>query len=173
MEQQPLIPEVLEERSDAPNNGNGRPRGARKIKYQALERAVRAEILPILQKLIAQAKAGDTYAARLILDRVWPKPRTAALSIELPETRNPAELREAMHRILNQVAAGEIAPDEGAAFMTIIRDVLEAHRIQTFDPVSSAEMQGPNARELLATRLARMIEERNRRALPAPAEAES
>ena len=169
MEQQALIPEVLE-RPDAPNNGNGRPRGARKIKYQALERAVRAEILPILQKLIAQAKAGDTYAARLILDRVWPRPRTAPISIELPETRNPAELREAMHRLLGQVAAGEIAPDEGAAFMGIIRDVLEAHRIQTLDPASNVDMQGANARELLTTRLSRMIEERSRRALPAPAE---
>lgn len=166
MDQIPLIPEVLE-RPD-PNNGNGRPRGARNIKQRTLERAVRSEILPIIQKVCEQAKAGDTYAARLILDRVWPRPRMGITSIDLPDTRNPAELRAAMHNLLARVTRGEVPPDEGAAIVAIMRDVLDAHRVQTFDAGPAVDVRASNARELLADRLARVIEERNRRALPAP-----
>jgi hypothetical protein len=170
MEQQPLIPEVLEGRADAPNSGNGRPRGARNVKQRVLERAVRSEVLPIIQKVCEQAKAGDTYAARLILDRVWPRPRMAATLIDLPETRTPGELRAAMHGLLARVTRGEIPPDEGAAIVAIMRDVLDSHRIQTFDVGPAVDVRAANARELLTERLARAIEERNRLAIAAAEE---
>src|SRR5262245_48854935 len=167
MEQEPLIPEVLDGRPEIPNGGNGRPRGSRNIKHKVLERAVRSELLPIVQKVIAQAKAGDTYAARLILDRVWPRPKSAPMSIDLPATRTPADTREARHGLLAKIARGDIAPDEGASIVAVMRDILDSHRIQTFDPVIAAETSGVNPRELLVTRLSRAIEERRRAALPA------
>jgi hypothetical protein len=171
MEQEPLIPEVMSaERPAPPNNGNGRPRGARNLKYQALERAARAEALPIVQQLIQQAKDGDTLAARIILDRIWPRPRMPLVSLNLPETRTPAELRAAMHGLLAQVAAGQVPPDAGAAIVAMMRDVLDSHRVQAFgdDGQGAAET---NCRELLLARLTRAIVERERAAeLPPPPE---
>jgi len=169
MEQQiPLIPEVLER--PEPNDGNGRPRGARNIKQRVLERAVRSEVLPIIQKVCEQAKAGDTYAARLILDRVWPRPRMLASPIDLPDTKNPAELRAAMHQLLGRVTSGDIPADQGAAIVAIMRDVLDAHRMQAFDTGQAIAVRGSNARELLETRLSRILEERKRQAaIEAPA----
>lgn len=167
MEQEPLIPEVLETprlgaSGPAPNNGNGRPRGARNLKHRALERAARSESLPIVRKVIAQALDGDMYAARLILDRIWPRPRTAPIQFELAPTKTPAEIRQAMHELLGKIARGDIAPDEGAAISAIMRDVLDAHRIQTFDLGATVEVQQSSARDQLADRLARAIEERRR-----------
>ena len=160
MEQTPLIPEVLPDRAPAPNNGNGRPKGARNLKHQALERAARSEALPILRKLIAQALEGDTIAAKIIFDRIWPRPKTAFVGLELPATRTPADLRAAMHQLLARVASGEIAPDAGAAFVSIMRDVLEAHRIATFGDDPAAANSDSSARDLLVARLTRAIEDR-------------
>lgn len=176
MEQTPLIPEVLQDRrAPAPNGGKGRPPGARNLKHRALERAARAEALPILQKLIELAKDGDTLAARIIFDRIWPRPKTAFIGLQLPETRTPADLRAAMHQLLGRVAAGEVPPDAGAATVSIMRDVLESHRLQTIGDSPAATSSEESTRELLLKRLTRAIEDRQRAAAradhpPPPAE---
>lgn len=156
MEQQPLLPEAV-----APNGGNGRPKGAKNLKHRALERAARSESLPIVQKLCQMARDGDVLAARVILDRVWPRPRTAPFSVELPPTRTPAEVRAAMHLLLDRVASGEIAPDDGQALVAMMRDTLQAHNIQTMSPVTvNIDARSADARQLLAERLAKVVEQR-------------
>ena len=168
MEQIPLDPEVLGPERTPPNNGNGRPKGARNLKHRTLERAARSHSLPIVMKMVEMALQGDTIAAKIILDRTWPRPRTALVALDLPQTNNPGELRAAMHNLLGRVANGEIPPDAGAALMQIMRDVLDSHKIQTFDGAGAGEeTEETNARDLLATRLVRAIEERQRRGLPA------
>jgi hypothetical protein len=157
------MPEVLPPLKDeAPNGGNGRPRGARNLKHRTLERAARSHSLPIVMKMIEQALEGDTIAAKIILDRTWPRPRMMPLELRLPETKTPAELRAAMHDLLAKIASGTIAPDQGAAFMSVMRDVLESHRIQTFDPSTAVAVETTNARNLLADKLAKAIEARKR-----------
>jgi hypothetical protein len=165
MEQEPLIPEVVVVKP-APNNGNGRPAGARSVRTRTLERAVRSDILPIIQKVITLAKDGDMIAAKLILDRVWPRPRMGPSMIDLPATRTPAEIRAAMHQLLARVTRGEVSPDEGAAIVSIMRDVLDSHRVQTFDAPGAVEVRATTARELLEQRLARQIAERKQITAP-------
>jgi hypothetical protein len=173
MEQQPLIAEVLPaERPNAtnggPNAGNGRPRGARNLKHKALERVAQSEAVPILRQLCKQALDGDTQAAKIIFDRIWPRPRTAPIAVNLPETRTPAELRAAMHGILAQVASGQLASDDGAALVSIMRDVLDSHRVQAIGDDSHGAAEETSTRELLVSRLERAIAERQRAAaLPA------
>lgn len=176
MEQEPLLPEILPPDDGngrhAPNNGNGRPKGARNLKHKTLERVARSQSVPIVQKLCQQALEGDVLAARVILDRIWPRPKSAPIAVDLAPTRTPAELRAAMHNLLADVASGRIAPDDGQALVAIMRDVLESHRVQVFDAVGSIEVENTNARELLEQRLARAIEERSRQAAAAGADAE-
>lgn len=161
MEQQPLIPEAIGERPDAPNGGNGRPKGATNLKHRTLERAARSEALPIILKLCQLAKEGDVLAARVILDRVWPKPRGSPINVDLPPLRTPAEVRAAMHLLLDRVAAGEIAPDDAAALTSMMRDTLQAHNIQTLSPVTvNIDARSADARQVLAERLSKAIEQR-------------
>lgn len=177
MEQEPLIAEVLPPARPAgtnggPNGGNGRPRGARNLKHKALERVAQSEAVPILRQLCKQALDGDTQAAKIIFDRIWPRPRTAPIAVDLPETRTPAELRAAMHGILAQVATGQIASDDGAALVSIMRDVLDSHRVQTIDNDTHGAVEETSTRELLITRLERAIEERERASTLPAADAE-
>lgn len=159
MEQQPLLPEIVA--SSPPNNGNGRPRGAKNLKHRALERAARSESLPIVLKLCQMARDGDVLAARVILDRVWPRPRSAPFSVELPPTRTPAEVRAAMHSLLDRVSSGEIAPDDGMALVSMMRDTLQAHNIQTMSPVTiNVDARSADARQVLAERLSKVVEQR-------------
>lgn len=165
----PLDPEIMPAEPAAiaaPNNGNGRPKGARNLKHQMLDRLLRSQSREVLQKVIDQAKEGDMVAAKLLMDRFWPRPRIAPIvGLDLPETRNPAELRAAMHELLRKVATGEITPDAGAAIVQICRDVLDAHRGAPENPSAAAEET--RTRDLLFNRLMRQIDDRRAAALPA------
>jgi hypothetical protein len=167
MEQQALIPDILVEREERPkpNGGNGRPPGATNLRRRALERAAQSEALPIILKLIDLAKQGDTLAARIILDRIWPRPKTAPITVDLPKTGTPSEIRAAMHDLLHKIATGEIPTDDGQLLMATMRDVLDAHRIQTIDLTPSLAAPQSDARTALAERLERIIEAREQSAV--------
>lgn len=159
MEQQSLIPEIVIEREERkPNGGNGRPPGATNLRRRALERVAQSEAIPIILKLCEMAKQGDALAARIILDRIWPKPKAAAIMANIPRTGSAADIRAAMHDLLHQITTGEIPPDDGQALMAAMRDVLDAHRIQTIDLTPSLAAPQSDARALLADRLARIME---------------
>jgi hypothetical protein len=165
MEQQTLDPEfeAIETpapASEAPNDGNGRPRGARNRKHRALERVARSEAIPLLQTVINAAKNGDMMAAKIILDRVWPKPRTAPITLDLPATSTPADIRSAMHELLARVAQGELTTDDGAALIGMMKDMLAAHVIDARILPETAAVQTVDVRQTFADRLARVIEAR-------------
>jgi len=169
-DQQPLLPEVLPPPAERPEPTGGRPKGSRNLKTRAFERVAQSEMVPIIQKLCQLAKEGDVLAAKVIVDRLWPRPRTAPLAVDLAPTRTPAELRAAMHDLLSRVASGEIPADDGAHLIAIMRDVLDSHRVQTFDGAPVADGGAPvDMREELGRRLARAIEEREKRQIAAPA----
>lgn len=165
MEQQSLIPEIVIEREERkPNGGNGRPPGATNLRRRALERAAQSEALPIILKLCEMAKQGDALAARIILDRVWPRPKTAPITVDLPKTGSPSEIRAAMHDLLRQITGGEIPPEDGQLLMATMRDVLDAHRIQTIDLTPSLAAPTSDARTALADRLERILKARENEA---------
>lgn len=74
--------------------------------------------------IIAQAKAGDMVAARLVLERVCPIRRGRPIQIDLPRIDSTADLLDAQGRVVAAVAAGDLTPEEGSA----LADILEAKR---------------------------------------------
>lgn len=94
-------------------NPKGRPAGAGEI---AKLRAGIAEHVPaIIQTLTTAALAGDVGAARLLLERVIPaiKASEEAAPVHLPD----GTLTEQGRAVVAAVAAGEIAPGQGASIM--------------------------------------------------------
>jgi hypothetical protein len=94
-------------------NPKGRPAGAGEI---AKLRAGIAEHVPaIIQTLTTAALAGDVGAARLLLERVIPaiKASEEAAPVNLPD----GTLTEQGRAVVAAVAAGEIAPGQGASIM--------------------------------------------------------
>lgn len=163
-EQQALIPEIIgsdDERK--PNDGNGRPKGARARKHKLLEAIARNNSVALLETVIAAAMNGDMIAAKIVFDRIWPKPRTAPVAIpDMPATNSPADIRKAMHDMLARVTSGEITSDDGAAVVAMMRDILQAHSIQATGDTAIEGAAG-DAREALFEKMRKAAEDARRR----------
>jgi hypothetical protein len=151
-------PEPIDARR--PNEGNGRPKGARGRRNKELEVAARSRALPLVMKIIEAAENGDMAAAKIILDRIWPKPRTAPMNCDMMPTGTPAEVRAAMLDVVQRVSRGEITSDDGAALVSMMRDILDAHSIKTLSPESDNQSLAGDVKQLFQERLTRIIEAR-------------
>ena len=94
-------------------NPAGRKPGAGAI--AKLRAAIGEQVPAILERLAAAALAGDVGAARLLLERVIPplKPSEELAPMTLPD----GTLTEQGRAVLMAVAAGELAPGQGAALL--------------------------------------------------------
>lgn len=97
-------------------NPKGRPAGSGEV--AKLRAAIAGQVPAILQSLTAAALAGDVQAARLLLERTLPalKPAEQAQALHLPDGTLTTQGRA----VLAAVAAGELAPGQGAALLGAI-----------------------------------------------------
>ena len=97
-------------------NPKGRPPGAGEV--ATLRAAIAGKVPAILESLTAAALAGDVQAARLLLERTLPalKPAEQAQALHLPDGTLTTQGRA----VLAAVAAGELAPGQGAALLGAI-----------------------------------------------------
>lgn len=97
-------------------NPKGRPPGQSEI--TRLRASLATDVPEILAGLVMAAKGGDIQAARLILERVLPPVK----AIEQPQAINLPDgtLTEQGRAVLAAVAAGELAPGQGAQLLTAI-----------------------------------------------------
>ncbi len=96
-------------------NPNGRPQGVGEV--TRLRESIAAHLPEIIAQLVTKAKKGDPQACRLLLERVLPamKPIEQAVILSLPDGEGMTAQGVA---IVQAVAAGEIAPGQGAALLT-------------------------------------------------------
>ena len=97
-------------------NPKGRPTGTGEV--AKLRAAIAASVPAILQSLTDAAIAGDVQAAKVLLERTLPalKPAEQAQAVNIPE----GTLTDKGRAVLDAVAAGELAPGQGAALLTAI-----------------------------------------------------
>jgi len=97
-------------------NPKGRPAGTGEV--AKLRAAIAGNVPAILESLTTAALAGDVQAARLLLERALPpiKPVEATQALSLPD----GTLTEQGRAVLAAVAAGELAPGQGAQLLTAI-----------------------------------------------------
>ena len=97
-------------------NPKGRPTGTGEV--AKLRAAIAASVPAILQSLTDAAIAGDVQAAKVLLERVLPalKPAEQVQAVNSPE----GTLTDKGRAVLDAVAAGELAPGQGAALLTAI-----------------------------------------------------
>ena len=97
-------------------NPKGRPPGVGEI--GKMRAAIAGNVPAILQSLTTAALAGDVQAARLLLERALPpiKPVEQPQPLSLPD----GTLTEQGRAVLAAVAAGELAPGQGAALLGAI-----------------------------------------------------
>ena len=96
-------------------SGNPKGRAPGSGEVSKIRAAIAARVPELLAKLTAQALAGDTAAARLLLERAIAPLKPA----EQPQAVNLAgdSLTDQGRAVLASVAAGELAPGQGAALL--------------------------------------------------------
>ena len=102
----------------------GRPKGARHKATVAAEALLDGEAEGLTRKAIEMAKAGDTTALRLCMDRLLPPRRDRPVSFTLGTLDGPADALAAVVNLIRATAEGEITPIEATA----IAAVLETYR---------------------------------------------
>ena len=97
-------------------NPMGRPPGTGEL--GKLRAAIAQHVPTIIEHLVSLAQAGDVGAARLLLERVLPPMKAVeqTQAIYLPS----GSLTEQGRAVLAAVAAGELAPGQGAQLLTAI-----------------------------------------------------
>ncbi len=106
-------------------NPKGRPTGTGKV---ANIRAAIAEHVPeLLQALVTKALTGDVGAARLLLERTIAPLRAIepAQALTLPD----GTLTDQGRAVLKAVAAGELAPSQGASLLSAIGSLARVSEI--------------------------------------------
>lgn len=97
-------------------NPTGRKPGTGKV--AAMREAIAAHVPEMVETLIDKARGGDVQAARLLIERVIPPMRAAELA--QPLTLPDGSLTDQGRAVLRSVAAGELAPGQGAQLLSAI-----------------------------------------------------
>ena len=126
---------------------SGNPRGRRPGSGEVAKlRAAIAEHVPtIIERLVAAALQGDTGAARLLLERVCPplKATEEPAPLALPD----GTLTEQGRAVLGAVAAGELAPGQGAALLGAIGTLARVAEVDELERrLTALEARTPGAR---------------------------
>lgn len=90
----------------------GKPKGARHKTTLAVDLLLDGDADAITRKAIEMAKAGDTIALRLCLDRIAPVRKDRPVQFALPEIQTSGDVVTATSALLAAVAAGDLTPSE-------------------------------------------------------------
>ena len=123
-------------------NPRGKPPGTGQL--QKLRAALADDVPEILRKLGEAAKGGDVQAARLILERVLPpvKAIEQAQGLTLPAD---GTLTDQGRAVLLAVAAGELAPGQGAQLLAAIGTLAKVSEVDEL-AARVAALEGKNAK---------------------------
>ena len=101
-------------------NPAGRPRGARNKRTLMAEEMLDRDGADIVDRLLRLAKGGDLAAIRMCIDRIFPRPRDAAASLELPPMTTAADAVAAMGAVMQGISDGDLSAHEGAQLAKVV-----------------------------------------------------
>jgi hypothetical protein len=101
-------------------NPEGRPPGSRSKATLLIEQLLGDATKDITKKAIELAKAGDTTALRLCMDRIVPARKDRHIPFKLPKMESPEHAVKAAAAIVEAVAAAELTPSEAAEMMKLV-----------------------------------------------------
>lgn len=96
-------------------NPKGRKPGTGEV--ARLRKSIAAHLPAIIKQLVTKAKAGDSQAARLLLERVLPPMKAIVQPVALSLPAGDGITAQGV-AVVAAVAAGTLAPGQGAALLT-------------------------------------------------------
>ncbi len=107
-------------------NPAGKKPGTRNRATVLREALADGEDVAAARIVIDKALAGNAVAARFIIDRLEPRPRGRAVSLDLPVGASAGAVVAAYDTTLRALASGEITPDEALAVTRVLDGRLRA-----------------------------------------------
>jgi uncharacterized protein DUF5681 len=100
--------------------------------------------------VIDKALAGDMVAARFVVGRLEPRPRSRAIALDLPEGAGAGDIVTAYDVTVRALATGEITPDEALQVSRVLDGRLRALKMareEVRKPAKAKESPSPLAGE--------------------------
>jgi hypothetical protein len=94
--------------------------------------------------VIDKALSGDMVAARFIIGRLEPRPRSRAVELDLPEGTSARDIVAAYDVTLRAMATGEITPDEALQVSRVLDGRLRALKMAAREETSVRAEQSPS-----------------------------
>lgn len=113
-------------------NPAGRPKGSRNRHSLLRESLVTAaEAREVVAKLVESAKAGDTGAAGILMDRLWPKlrPQAPVAQFDLPA----ADLAQQAEAVVREMADGRLPVEQGSQILGSLSSVARIKEVSEFE----------------------------------------
>jgi len=110
-------------------NPSGRPRGARNSATLAAEALLDGETEALTRKAIEMAKAGDTVALRLCLERILPARKDRPVSFALPPITSARDAADVSSAVMEAVSNGDITLSEAAEMAKLIDGYVKAYQV--------------------------------------------
>lgn len=127
-------------------NPRGKPAGTRHKATQAALVLLDGESEALSRKAVELALDGDTAALRLCLERIVPPIKEHAISgVNLPFIDNPGAIPEAINKIGQHLAAGEILPSQAAALCNVLEQYRRHFETTELEERISKLEEGANA----------------------------
>jgi hypothetical protein len=94
--------------------------------------------------VIDKALSGDAVAARFIVDRLMPRPRSRTIELDLPAGAGAADILAASNATIAAMAAGEITPDEALTVTRVLDGRLRALKAAARESLSPVHRKEPS-----------------------------
>ena len=128
-------------------NPSGRPPGSRNHATLLMEALLEGEAHELTRKAIDLAKAGDTHALRLCLDRLMPPGKDRLVHFDLPPIRGLDDVPLVMVSIMAAISEGKITPQEGEVISRILAEHAKVMTTQDVERRLQKLEQGPPPNE--------------------------
>jgi hypothetical protein len=115
------------------NFGRGRPSGSRNRSSLILEGLIDGSGEDIVATIIAEAKAGNTTYGKALLDRLVPPRKSTPAPIDIPPITEAADLEGVLIKVANDMAAGDLTPDEAQTITGVIANHIKLHETLTIE----------------------------------------
>lgn len=113
-------------------NPAGRPKGSRnRLSVMRESLITPGEARDVVAKLVESARNGDTQAASVLMDRIWPKlrPTSPAIAFPLPE----ANLASQAEAVVREMAAGALPVQDAASILASLSSVARIRETSDFE----------------------------------------
>ena len=94
--------------------------GTRHRSTMLAEKLFSNDAAAIIKKVVAEAQNGQSWACKLVIERIIPPARDRVTPLDLPKIASAADLPGALAKVVDAMAEGALTPGEAAAIVTTL-----------------------------------------------------